>query len=503
MNTDHTNPNTPPEPTPDYTPDSTPESTPDRTPEPNQEPDGTVSNLEPAEAPAPVEPMQDPTLQAQAHSPKPSSKATLATLYDGRSSRPITVAVSLGIHALYLREVNGDRLPDGLPGEWLLKKVQLEDSATPGLQIVELTTHDGLELHLTDRGLIDRLYSNTKASSTADAFARFIGKGWENVLLVVVIVIALGMIFFFQVMPMIVQRSVNLLPTSVDERVGEAILETIDLTTMDSTASEHANAYMHHMGIDTSENRVYVVNSTVMNAFALPGGHIILHSRMLDSMTRPGELAALIGHEYTHVEERHSMQAIARSVAAYAFLAALLGDVAGLSAVLLDAANSIGQLSYSRSLEAEADRKGAERLVAAGYTTHEMVSLFELLQRHQASESADKKEKKDKSGKSDKSGTDNEEKEEDSQFSEILSSHPALDKRIDEAKELGKTLKPAKSPKPELAANFKAMKASLVAKKLPAKKPTEEDIITVDSAQHQQEIKILDSAWRAEQNLTR
>jgi hypothetical protein len=377
-------------------------------PSPNAEPEGADTTDQPSQSESP----------SQAAMPTIPKGGTLAKLFDGKSSRPISVIVSVGIHALHLRQPNGDRLPDGLPGEWLTKKIQISNSGTPGLEIVELNDYDGLELHVSDAGLIERMLSKRRSRSVTDAFGRFIGKGWENVALVIIVVIALGMIFFFKVMPGIVENSVKLLPTSVDEAVGESILRGMDTSDIDPAASAYANAYMHHMGIDTSKNHAYVLQSSVMNAFALPGGHIILHSRMLDSMKRPGELAALLGHEYTHVEKRHSMQAIARSVAAYAFLAAIIGDVAGLSAVFLEAANSVGQLSYSRSLEAEADEIGAEKLVKAGYTTHEMVSLFQMLQRHQEQEKTEKEEK---------DGDDN---SSDDQLAEILSSHPALDKRI-------------------------------------------------------------------------
>ncbi len=64
---------------------------------------------------------------------------------------------------------------------------------------------------------------------------------------------------------------------------------------------------------------VTVIDSTEENAFAMPGGRIAICSGILDGMERPEELAALLLHESAHVELRHSLKSIFRTLSGYFF----------------------------------------------------------------------------------------------------------------------------------------------------------------------------------------
>jgi predicted Zn-dependent protease len=125
----------------------------------------------------------------------------------------------------------------------------------------------------------------------------------------------------------------------------------------------------------------HVVQDDQVNAFALPGGHIVVFTGILDKMDSAEELAALLAHEATHVEERHSTRMIARSMAGYLFLSLLIGDVNAVVAVVADNANALRNLDYGRGLESEADGVGQQRLWENGVDPQAMVKLLELLQR--------------------------------------------------------------------------------------------------------------------------
>ena len=123
----------------------------------------------------------------------------------------------------------------------------------------------------------------------------------------------------------------------------------------------------------------HYVNDDQVNAFAMPGGHIVVFSGIAEKMTMPGQLAALLAHEGTHVEERHSTRMIMRSMGSYVFLSLLLGDLSGVAGVIAQNADNIRGLGYSRSLESEADGVGQERMKASGMDPAGMVNLLELL----------------------------------------------------------------------------------------------------------------------------
>ena len=106
----------------------------------------------------------------------------------------------------------------------------------------------------------------------------------------------------------------------------------------------------------------------------------MVFSGIVNGMEHHEQLAALLAHEATHVDERHSMRMMVRQMAGYLFLSMLLGDVNAVVAVLVENADNIRNMSYSRNLETDADQHGMERMAAAGVDPQGMVQLLELLE---------------------------------------------------------------------------------------------------------------------------
>lgn len=127
--------------------------------------------------------------------------------------------------------------------------------------------------------------------------------------------------------------------------------------------------------------RSQVADLKIVNAFAVPGGHIVVLRGLLEESRRPEELAGVLAHEMEHVLQRHSTKAIVQHVSTGLLLAALTGDVTGPMAYGLESARVLGQLRYSRGAEEEADREGMKLLIAAGLDPQGMVDFFEGLER--------------------------------------------------------------------------------------------------------------------------
>ncbi|MFP3869560.1 MAG: M48 family metalloprotease [Syntrophobacteria bacterium] len=145
---------------------------------------------------------------------------------------------------------------------------------------------------------------------------------------------------------------------------------------------------VEHLEVHTFPYQFYVVNSSVLNAFAAPAGHVFINRGLLELMESEGELAAILAHEIAHVQSRHIAHRMARSQKLS--LAALGGMLAGLflggsaetsQAVITGtlAGTASLELSYSRKDEEEADRKGLRYLEAAGYHGSEMVSIMKKM----------------------------------------------------------------------------------------------------------------------------
>ena len=132
-----------------------------------------------------------------------------------------------------------------------------------------------------------------------------------------------------------------------------------------------------------------IVDSTSVNAFALPGGYIFITRGMLAYLNSEAELAAVLGHEIGHVTARHSVRQ--QSTAA---ITGLLGVVVaastGISGIdsLTDMAGTAIVRGYGREHELEADRLGAEYLAKSGYNPEAMLEVVGVLKNQEAFEVA-------------------------------------------------------------------------------------------------------------------
>ena len=127
------------------------------------------------------------------------------------------------------------------------------------------------------------------------------------------------------------------------------------------------------------EVRVRAVQAPMVNAFALPGGGVLVTDELIAMTRTPDELAAVIAHEVAHVQARHVMQAVWRALGVGLLLDAVVGGGtgAGQQAVLL--AGSVTDLRYGRAAEAEADARGQELLADRGLSSEGMAPFFERL----------------------------------------------------------------------------------------------------------------------------
>jgi len=135
------------------------------------------------------------------------------------------------------------------------------------------------------------------------------------------------------------------------------------------------------------------VRDPTINAFALPGGFVGVHTGLLAAADTESELASVLAHELSHVTQRHIARMLGQQkqmqlpVLAAMAAALLLGrsrpDLAGGATAAVQAGAVSTQLSYSRDFERDADRTGLQALVAGGYDPRAMAAFFEKMQRSQ------------------------------------------------------------------------------------------------------------------------
>jgi predicted Zn-dependent protease len=178
----------------------------------------------------------------------------------------------------------------------------------------------------------------------------------------------------------------------------------------------------------------FLVNNPHINAFALPGGYIGVHTGLLTAAHSESEVASVLSHEIAHVTQRHIARFFERgSQMTWPALAALLG-----SAILATANPSAGMgamaatmgaaqqsaINFQQQQEKEADRIGIDTLRRADYDPHAMAAFFERLLEN--------------------------ERYNGSRMPEFLRSHPLTSSRVADAKHRDKVVKsvPAQDPRP-------------------------------------------------------
>jgi predicted Zn-dependent protease len=124
---------------------------------------------------------------------------------------------------------------------------------------------------------------------------------------------------------------------------------------------------------------VYVVQNSEVNAFALPGGQMVVYTGLIKNVESPEQLAGVLAHEMSHATLRHGLQQISQSLGVIAAIQLLVGDVGGLLAVGSQIAQQSVMTSYSRTAETEADIEGAKMLHAAKIDPKAMATFFAKL----------------------------------------------------------------------------------------------------------------------------
>lgn len=115
------------------------------------------------------------------------------------------------------------------------------------------------------------------------------------------------------------------------------------------------------------------------NAFALPGGQIVMTDQMVELAESQDEIAAVLAHELGHVEHRHIMRHLIQNSVTAVLVSAITADAASLSVAVVGVPTVVAQAKYSRDFESEADGFAFEQLSRVGRSPEAFATLMERL----------------------------------------------------------------------------------------------------------------------------
>jgi predicted Zn-dependent protease len=310
-----------------------------------------------------------------------------------------------------------DKLSIGLRDEhgnprivyWPYEQIIRDSFWKRGQSIVRSSTYPVQTIEVDAKEFADKLELIFKEKEKS-WFSRILNKNQLRLIRFFVIIIFLLISAYIWLVPFLAERLAKKVPVSYEERLGDGIYNELKSSfIIDAEKTAHINDFFRELHIDSKYNiRITVVNENMANAFAMPGGNIVVYDKILAGMNSYEDLAALLSHEFTHVNEKHTTRSLFRQMASSLFLSILLGDVGTLGNVIISNADNLKGLSYSRNLEKEADKNGLRILSERRIDCNGFIHLFELL-----------KKEIPKTGE---------------QPTEWISSHPDLEKRIDYTK---------------------------------------------------------------------
>ncbi|MCX5724109.1 MAG: M48 family metallopeptidase [Nitrospirae bacterium] len=124
---------------------------------------------------------------------------------------------------------------------------------------------------------------------------------------------------------------------------------------------------------------VTVVKSDVINAFALPGGHVVVFTGLMKKADSGEEVAGVMSHELNHVLQRHGLERIVKSLGLLTVVTIVLGDQQGLVGMMKQLSVELLTLKFGREQEIEADVTGLQLLQQAKIDPSGMIHFFERL----------------------------------------------------------------------------------------------------------------------------
>lgn len=225
------------------------------------------------------------------------------------------------------------------------------------------------------------------------------------------IALILGSVFFFR--NKMVKSVADKLPPSWEKEVGDKLFTQVELEyklVKDSLLIDELTKILQPLikSIDDTafKFKFYIANNPTLNAFAMPGGNVVIHSGIIESADSWEELMGVLAHELAHVTQRHHVRGIISNIGIYAVLSTFIGDASAILGTLSQAGGSLTSLKTSREYENESDEIGWDYLLKANINPVGMIGMFKKLQKEYP------------------------ENKETEKFTSLLSSHPAIGERI-------------------------------------------------------------------------
>ena len=308
--------------------------------------------------------------------------------FDGKTTASREVSVDFAEEALVLEEEGKE------VARWAYADIRKGDAGPDdeGMRITSVRAPESMGVEVTDKYLIAEIEERCTqllAGNRRRRYGRLHVMLWAMAAVLSLVLIALWL------MPYAAAALAPVVPRSIEQRIGDAVYrQALTIfgaeTTCESGGKDAAPARSLETladklrganGLDAGDLTLLVIKSDVPNAFALPGGRIIILDGILQAAETPDEIAGVLAHEMGHIAHHDARRTLIESGGMGFVLGTVLGDLAGMTPIFF-AGNALLQASYSGEAEAAADNYEIETMRVLGRSP---VALGNLLTRLTAS----------------------------------------------------------------------------------------------------------------------
>jgi predicted Zn-dependent protease len=208
-------------------------------------------------------------------------------------------------------------------------------------------------------------------------------RSWQAVLSCCIAIVLIGGILYASLVRLASEEAARFMPASMEKRLGNAVVAILAPEQARCADSGHRlQPIVDRLQAATGSKhqfQVIYVNQGIVNAFAAPGGYIVVFRGLLDDAETPEEFAGVLAHEMQHVLLKHSTRALAREFSGRALLSLMAVDSGG-TPTAIQASARLANLGYERSDEEAADLGGAALLARAHVRADGLATFLQRLE---------------------------------------------------------------------------------------------------------------------------
>ena len=238
----------------------------------------------------------------------------------------------------------------------------------------------------SELGRISQFQVALETASRARQGARRSGRLGLTLLAVLTLLPLLVLLVLFALRDRIIDMALERIPVSVDREVGKMFEGQVlgsKQALPESEATRAIALIVEKLKAASPDKRfefkLSVQRNHEVNAFAAPGGLIVVHTGLMNAAGSAEEVAGVLAHEMAHATKRHSMRQLLYRGGLLPLMGLLIGQPD--AAALFQNLGQLSELKFSRTQEEDADRIGFDTLVAAGISTEGMAVFFDRLAR--------------------------------------------------------------------------------------------------------------------------